>query len=140
METGRAEPFDPQTGEIIEQAADGAIVPSAARSAGQFIDLMGDGHFSRQAYQKIVDLGVQVRELAEATGKKQKGKVTITIDVASEGELFELRPEIKVTAPKEPQRMCAAWQDEDGRFTRFPPNQRQMFGIGPSVRGPVKMS
>ena len=130
------ETADPVTGEVIDdtaptpiaKAADGALLTPPSRSAGSFIDLLEDGDFSAEAYEQLKDLAAQIRTISEATNAKAKGKAVLTIDLEYEGEAFKIRGDIKIKAPDLPRRKSIAWLDSSGDFTRFPPNQMQMFG------------
>lgn len=123
---------DPLTGEIHEtkamRAADGHIVPGPCRTAGLFIDMLEDGDFSAEVHEKLRDLAADMDTIANATQAKAKGKLILTIDLEKDGEAFRISGNIKVKAPELPRRRSIAWRDEHGDFTRFPPNQTQMFG------------
>lgn len=110
-------------------AADGALIPGVAATSGQFLDLIDDGQFSKEAYAKIRDCARTMINLSRMTNAKQKGKVTITIDLEAEDETFKMTPNIVVKMPEPPKRRSVMWADEHGQFTRFPPNQMQMFGL-----------
>jgi hypothetical protein len=128
----RPEPFDHSTGEVLphtERAADGFMVPAASASAGSFLDMVEDGRFSAEAYAEIKDLGEYLMHRATVTEKPAKGKVTITMTMEADGDSFKLVPSIAVKKPEAPRPRSTAWQDDRGNFTRFPPNQRQMFGL-----------
>jgi hypothetical protein len=130
--TVRPEPFDPGTGEVLphtERAADGFMVPAASASAGSFLDLIEDGRFSAEAYAEIKDLGEYLMHRATVTEKPAKGKVTLTVEMEADGDSFKMVPKIAVKKPEAPRQRSTAWQDDRGNFTRFPPNQRQFFGV-----------
>ena len=133
------EKIDPATGEITtdlprNSAADGTIIPATALSAGTLVDLLEDGQFSIDAYQQIRELGEAMTDIGNATGMKTKGRVTITIDLAKDGEAFTVQGSVKVKAPEMPRPKSIMWSDDGGNFCRFPPNQTQMFGTRPIRR------
>jgi len=135
------EQHDPETGEVIEgeivqdRAADGGIVPYAATTAGNFIDLIEDGQFAADARQELGLMVGRMKELAEATGNKQKGRLVLTIDMTTEGEAFTVVGAFKVTPPKETRRKTIMWADDRHRMMRTQPRQKQFFGVR-SVEGP----
>jgi len=110
-------------------AADGALIPGLAATSGQFLDLIDDGQFSKDAYLKIRECARTMINLSRMTNAKQKGKITITIDLEAEDETFKMTPNLAVKMPEPPKRRSVMWADENGQFTRFPPNQMQMFGL-----------
>lgn len=59
--------------------------------------------------------------------------MTLTIDLEKEGEHFSMRGKVAVKAPELPRPKSVVWSDPNtGNFTRFPPNQTQMFGMRPA--------
>lgn len=133
------------SGEIIEapplgrSAADGAPVPAAALTGGQFLDALEEGQFSNDLHVALKDLAAEMQDIGNATGQKTKGKVQITIDLSREDNAFRIAADMKVTKPKIPRPRSIMWTDEHNRFTRFPPNQGQFFGVrsvGGSGQGP----
>ena len=130
--TNRPEPFDPSTGEIIqprELAADNRPVPNASHSAGTFLDLIEDGKFSRDAHYEISQLGKFLMERSAMTEKPAKGKVIIEVAMEADGDSFKMQPKVTVKKPEVPRPRSTVWQDDRGSFCRFPPNQRQFFGV-----------
>ena len=138
------EQHDPKTGEVHEgalttdmprnSAADGSIIPATAMSAGTFIDLLEDGEYSREAYDKCRELAATMTDISRATGQKTKGRVTLTIDLAKDGEAFTVQGKVTVKAPEVPRAKSIMWSDDNNNFCRFPPNQTQMFGARPLRR------
>lgn len=133
-----AETIDQAAGEVlgegeqvpVTKAADGNVMLPVSRSAGTFIDLLEDGDLSADAYGQLQDLAQQVRAVAEAQHGKAKGSLTLKIDLEYEGEAFKVRGEVKVKTPELPRRRSVLWLDNKNDFSRFPPNQFQMFGNG----------
>lgn len=108
-------------------AADGGIIPAAAETFGQMLDLLEAGAFSHQVAAQAGALGREMRQMSEHKGEKVKGKITITLDMEAEGSTFQIRPEVKITAPKEKRLRSTLFIDSRDRFTRFAPDQVQMF-------------
>lgn len=116
-----------QDTEII--TADGEVVKASARSAGGLIDLLEDGSFSAELYEAMVELGQKIEEVAHASGGKAKGSMTLKIELVKEDGAFKISSDFTSKPPKMPRARSIMWTDEDGNFTRFPPGQRQMFGL-----------
>jgi hypothetical protein len=70
---------------------------------------------------------------SRTAGGKAKGEATIKLKLELEGDAFRIQGDVKVKAPDLPRRRSILWQD-GGSFTRFPPNQTQMFGSAPVRR------
>jgi hypothetical protein len=114
---------------MAPRAADGGIVPAAATTAGQFLDLVGDGEFSAEVHAALRNLAAEMQDQFRASGKPTKGKVVVSFDFEFEDRMFKIKPDVKVTLPKQPRSRSIMFADEHNRFTRFPPGQAQMFGV-----------
>lgn len=126
--------IDPETGEVVDRmfdirAADGGRAPHAATTAGEFINMIEDGQFAADLNRELAALAEKMNDMVEATGNKQKAKVTITIDFASEGGPFIIAGAYKITPPAEKRKRTLVWTDEHNRFTRSQPRQGQFFGV-----------
>jgi hypothetical protein len=135
---------DPLTGEIIsaepERAQDGAIIPHPANTAGDILNMLEDGRLSVDIVRDMKPLIAKMEELAEASGKTQKGKLTITIDLACDGQIFTATGGYKITPPKEPRPKTLVFVTDEHQLTRTQPRQRQFFGIRQvgGSEGPVR--
>ena len=139
---------EPLVGEITQaspvsagpRAADGGIVPASATTAGQFLDLVGDGEFSAEVHAALRNLAAEMQDQFRASGKPTKGKVVVSFDFEFEDRMFKIKPDVKVTLPKQPRQRSIMFADEHNRFTRFPPGQAQMFGVRAvgGTGGPVR--
>lgn len=114
--------------EGYHRAADGAVMQTVAHTAGNFLDMLEDGAFSQEVHKNLRQVADQMAAITSMTGNKTKGKVTLVIDLEKEGEHFSIRGKVTAKAPELPRPKSIVWSDEGGRFTRFPPNQAQMFG------------
>lgn len=119
--------------EPIGQAATGEILPAPTASAGAFVDFLEDGEFSRELYEQMRELGRDMRAVAERVGKS-KGKLKVTFDLECQDGQFKIGAKYDVTRPELPRPRSVAWLDAHDNFSRFPPNQHQMFGAGRPVR------
>jgi len=142
----RPERIDESTGEILPAvgtAGDGFKVPMETRSAGNLIDQLEDGRFSAEVYHEAKQLGQFLGDRARMTERDAKGKLVIEIEMVAEagGETFKMQPKFTVKKPVVARQRSTAWQDDAGNFTRFPPNQMQMFdvrNVADEQRGPVR--
>jgi hypothetical protein len=115
-----------------DRAADGQIMRTEAHTAGNFLDMLEDGNFSHEVHRQLKDVAARMASITNATGNKTKGKVTLVIDLEKEGEHLSIRGKVTAKAPELPRPKTIVWDDENtGRFTRFPPQQTQMFGMRP---------
>jgi hypothetical protein len=119
----------PAGGDGASRAADGGHVPGACNTLAEFIRSLEDGQLDADCYQAIKDLSAELNEHAWTNGGKAKGKVTITLDIAQEGGITEIKSAFKVTKPEGRRPKSVMWTTEDHRFTRTRPGQQQLFGI-----------
>lgn len=137
----RPEPFDPATGEILQtgvmRAADGGVIPAAATTLGDALNMLEDGRFGAEALHKMQQLGKLLADRSAITEKAVKGSITIKLEMTAEDDMFKITPEITVKEPKIARPRSPMWQDPDtGTFTRFPAKQMQMFGLNPGAAEP----
>lgn len=135
---------DADTGEITdeeprplthEQAVDGLPVPSVARNAGEFMNQIEDGQFSADMHQELMELAAMMNDQSSMfPGKKIKGKLTVVVDMEKEDQMFKVGAKFTVKKPEMPRPKSVFWTDQRNQFSRFPPNQHQMFGVRPAVR------
>lgn len=128
-----------ETGEITEdypqpltyeQAADGLPVPAVANNAGAFINQIEDGQFSADLHEELRDLAAEMTDHSRMfPGKKVKGSVTATFSFELEDQMFKVDASYKVKKPVAPRPKSVFWTDQRNQFSRFPPNQQQMFGV-----------
>jgi|JI10StandDraft_1071094.scaffolds.fasta_scaffold526518_2 hypothetical protein len=122
-------------GEVVGQspmegyALDGRAIPATSLTAGQFLDVLEEGNFSADLYKEITDLAAAMNDIGERTGQKVKGQIQITLDLTKEDSAFRVASKFKVKKPEDPRPRSIVWTDEHNRFTRFPPNQGQFFGV-----------
>lgn len=123
-------------GEIIppghDRSADGALMRTVAHTGGNFVDMLEDGQFSREVHDKLAEVAAQMSAITNATGRKTKGRITLTFDLEKEGEHFTIQGKIASKMPELPRPKSIVWNDDGGNFTRFPPQQTQMFGLRPA--------
>lgn len=125
--------FENRGQQLEPRAADGGRVIGVANNGGDFLNMIEDGQFSQDLHSELADLAAKMSDLALATGKKQKGKVTITIDLQTEsiagGSVFMAQGKYLVKAPEEKRKLTVLFTDEDNHFTRTQPRQGQFFGV-----------
>lgn len=114
--------------ERTEPAADGHLIPAPSRTAGNFLDMLEDGDLSADLHHELKDLVAQMNAVANSSGGKAKGSATVTLNFELVDGALRIGGAIKVKAPDLPRKRSIMWQDDSGNFTRFPPQQSQMFG------------
>lgn len=109
----------------------GQVMQTVAHTGGSFVEMLEDGQFSHDLHHALAEVQQALTQEAARSGRKAKGKVVVTIDLDKEGEMYGATAKIKVTKPEAPRAKSVLWDDGSGNFTRFPPNQSQMFGLRP---------
>ena len=128
------QPAQPQQ-QVAQYAPGGGVIPAPARTAGQVVDLLEDGQLSADLHHELKELAAQIRAVSNTTGSKAKGTATLTLKLESDSDgAIRIEGVIKTKAPDLPRRRSILWQDDANDFTRFPPNQTQMFGTAPIRR------
>lgn len=122
--------YDESKGQELEvRAADGTLMPHAATNAGDVLNMIEDGQFSADLHAAMVELAATMSDQAAITGKKIKGKVTVTIDLENEGGVFRSVGKFAVKSPELPRKPTLLWTDEKNRFQRTQPRQGGFFGV-----------
>lgn len=122
--------YDDEKGKQLEtRAADGGMMPHAAMNAGDALNMIEDGQFSADLHEQLVDLAATMSDQAAMTGKKVKGKVTITLDFENEGGVFRAVGKFAVKKPELPRRPTLLWTNERNAFQRSQPRQGGFFGV-----------
>lgn len=116
-------------------AIGGGVIPGPASTAGAVIDMLEDGQLSYDLHAELREVAAQMRAVHNATNAKVKGEATLTLklEMDSDGAL-RVEGKIKTKLPDLPRKRSIMWQNDEGDFTRFPPNQTQMFGSAPIRR------
>lgn len=134
-----AAPESPKT-EIVEpeRAADGLPAPFAARDTGSLINLLEGGQFSADVIAAMTALATGMTEIAQATGKRQKGVLTIKVNLQTDdtGEAFFVQGDFAVRAPKVERRKTLLWPDDKGHMSPSQPRQKVFFGVRDAGGGP----
>lgn len=124
---------EPSTAIIERVAADGGRIVGAASNAGDFLNMLEEGQLTVDLHRELGDLAEVMSDMAVATGKKQKGKVTVVIDLTTEqiagGQVFMATAKYAVKKPEEKRKATLLYTDEANRFTRTQPRQGQFFGV-----------
>lgn len=115
------------------RAADGGLVRGAANNAGDFLNMLEDGQLGADLHRDIGKLAETMNDMCIATGKKQKGRVTITIDLMTDqisgGSMFMATGKYAVKAPEEKRKPTMLFTDDRNQFTRSQPRHGQFFGV-----------
>lgn len=72
-----------------------------------------DGSLESDLTEDLVQLVHDMRAQGLATGGKQKGKITVTLEVRLDGGIFEIVPGYKITPPKKPRSRSIYYPTKD---------------------------
>lgn len=123
--------IDAETGEILDgtAAADGGKRYPAVRCLTDLIHMLNDGQFNSDCADKLADFASDMEELGCDTGKKVKGKLTLTIDIEREHDgVYFFTPQMTLKLPPEKHSRTIGWVTGDNLFTPNKPNQGNLFG------------
>lgn len=122
---------NPEAGEIIEErAADGGLRYPAASTLSDLVLMLKDGQFNADSSAPLREFASKLEAVGIDTGKKAKGKITLTIDVEfdADREFSVLTPSLAFKLPVEKHGATVAWFTSDGRLSPNKPNQGNLFG------------
>ena len=122
---------DPGGGDLIEQtAADGGRRFPAASTLSDLILMLKDGQFNADSCEPLREFATKLEAVGIDTGKKAKGKITLTIEVDydHDREFSVLTPSLAFKLPVEKHGATVAWFTSDGRLSPNKPNQGNLFG------------
>lgn len=120
-----------ENGEIIEErAADGGRRYPAASTLSDLLMMLKDGQFNADSSEPLREFATKLEAVGIDTGKKAKGKITLTIDVEfdADREFSVLTPSLAFKLPVEKHGATVAWFTSDGRLSPNKPNQGNLFG------------
>ena len=110
-------------------AADGGHRYPAVTRISDLIYMLNDGQFNADCADHLKSFAETMEERGCDSGKKEKGKITLTIEVEREHDgVYFFTPELKLTLPKEKHGRTIGWVTDDNRFTPNKPNQGNLFG------------
>ena len=110
-------------------AADGTPRYPAVSQLTDLIFMLNDGQFNADCAHKLKAFAEDMEERGCDTGKKIKGKLTLTVEVEREHDgVYFFTPQIKFTLPAEQHGRTIGWVTEDNRFTPNKPRQGNLFG------------
>ena len=125
---------DPETkspGGTSQAATQSAAIGRAptVTSFGQFIQMLEDGTLHGDLTQALEDIAASLndRAMMEGPKRKQKGKLSLTIDFSLEGGIFEIDAKHTVKLPQEPRGKSIMWSNSSNQFTPQNPRQINMF-------------
>ncbi len=120
-----------ETGEILEErAADGGRRYPAASTLSDLLLMLKDGQFNADSSEPLREFATKLEAVGVDTGKKARGKITLTIDVEfdADREFSVLTPSLAFKLPVEKHGATVAWFTSDGRLSPNKPNQGNLFG------------
>lgn len=97
-----------------------------------FLAELQDGAFNAELTERLSDLTAQMQRLADATGGKQKGKLTISIDLQLDRGVYDVSADAAVKLPKEIRGRSIMYGQPGGGLSRRNPRQTEMDFAGPT--------
>jgi hypothetical protein len=134
--------IDPATGEVMKRrAADGGLLPPAARTTADVIRMAEGGQFDADVCDELQKLLEAIEERHEETGLKTEGSLTLTLNFRREPDgMFFIEGAYKTKLPPPlPRKRTIAWLTEDGYLTPTPPRQGVLFAPVREVSGSNKI-
>ena len=123
---------DADSGEIIEHeeiAADGGRRYPSVTTMTDLIHMLNDGQFNHDCAAALQEFAEKLECLGIGTEKKQKGAVTLKIEVERESDgIYFFKPVLTFKLPPEQHGRTIGWLTRDNRFTPNKPNQGNLFG------------
>lgn len=110
-------------------AADGGRRYPSVTTLTDLIHMLNDGTFNQNCADKLRGFSADMEELGCDTGKKVKGKITLTIEVEREHDgVYFFTPQLALKLPPEKVSRTIGWVTDDNRFTPNKPGQGNLFG------------
>lgn len=97
--------------------------PAASPTFVGFLDQVEDGDLARDLSEQLRQLVESMHRQADIAGGKPKGKLTVVVDLKLEGGVFEVRADVKVTAPKAPRQRSIFYRHPDNGLSANNPKQ-----------------
>jgi len=133
----KAPPADDPVAEIELTPADGGNRYPSVTQLTDLIFMLNDGQFNADCADKLQRFAEGMEELGIDTGKKVKGKITLTVEVEREADgIYFFTPQIKLSLPPEKHGRTIGWVTGDHRFTPNQPRQGNLFGTVREVTTP----
>ncbi len=121
--------IDPTDCTLEMTPADGGQRHPAVTQLTDLVFMLGDGQFNADCADKLQQFAADMEELGIDTGKKVKGKLTLTIDIEREADgIYFFTPGFKLALPPEKHGRTIGWVTADNRFTPNQPRQGNLFG------------
>lgn len=111
------------------RAVDGGRLPPPAANIADTIRLLGDGQFDADVSAEARALIRKMEEHGHHNKGLSKGKIVITLDIKLSNGAHVIKPSFKVVAPVQEQPGTLLFALDDGRLSRNPQGQGQMFGV-----------
>lgn len=108
------EPPKPEPQAVAHRAADGGIIPGPTRTVGNFIDMLEDGQLSYEVHEQLKELASNISAVANSTGAKAKGTLTLTLNIEKQGREDALHISGAITIIRRPVVRAAAGSGSAG--------------------------
>jgi len=124
------ETINQETGEVTEEVgADGRRRYPAVSTLTDLIHMLNDGQFNYDCADALGECAEKMECLGCDTGKKQKAKIVLTVEVEREADgIYFFTPSLAVKLPQEKAARTIGWVTKDNKFTPNRPGQGNLFG------------
>ena len=110
-------------------AADGGLIPPAARNFDAFVRMCEDGALNAALSDHLQEINAKLNDYAMTYGGVPKASLKLEFKFQLKGGIFEIDTGVKVTLPDEPRGRTIAWSTQDNHFTPSNPKQGALFGV-----------
>lgn len=110
-------------------AADGARLPPAARSFDALMRMLEDGALNADLSDSLQEIAAALSNYVIDYGGEPKAKLTLDVNFALKGGVFEITAATKLKLPDKPRGRTVAWCTSDHKFTPTNPRQGALFGV-----------
>lgn len=126
------EQVDPETGEIVQLAADGKPAPTRkAITLADTLKLLDDGQFDFDSSDLLKELVKKMEAHAFTNRGVSKGQISIVLDLTMANGAITVVPSVKRKIPEPKHMGTVMFAHEDGGLSRNPPGQGALFGTEP---------
>jgi len=106
----------------MSEAASSATI----RSFSALVGVVEDGQLNNDLDQAVVDLVGTIQDAANSRNGKAKGRITVTIDMATDGGIITVSSDYAIKKPKVARANSVFWATPDNRLSRRNPKQSEL--------------
>lgn len=131
------EDLDPETGEVKEESMNGEVT-HAPPSFAHFLTTLQRGGPHEEISGEMQKLVQNLRDEATVSGRKEKGSLTLKIDLTIEGDMMFISYDVKRKDPAPKRLRSVAFHTSDGVLMMEDPKQGSLPLKVAGFAGPMK--